>query len=199
VDRYVELRLTSEWDLLDYDRRLQYLYLPFDVMAYPDRTFRFHDPIRICHASRNVFKGTHFVVEAVKRLKQKHSVELVVIQDMPHDQALRVKNDCDIFVDQLTNSGGWGYGMSSVEAMAMGLPVVTNIPPKMSEQLGDHPFVQADTHTIGDVLERLITNQYLCRACSQAGQKWVRSRHDIRVVGDRLYAYYESMGWMTQR
>ena len=197
VDRQVELRLTSEWDLLEYDPRLEYLYLPFETKRYADRTHRFHNPIRICHASRNIFKGTKQIVEAVNRLKQKHALELSLLQDMPHDMALGVKNECDIFVDQLTNAGGWGYGMSSVEALAMGLPVVTNIPSQMSEQLGDHPFVQADPLTIMDVLERLITNQYLCRACSQAGQKWVRARHDVKVVGGQLYGYYRRMGWMT--
>jgi len=195
VDRHVELRLTSEWDLLDYDPRLEYLYLPFDTAEYRDRIHRLHNPIRICHASRNIFKGTGHIISAVDHLKQKHSVELILLQDMPHDVALRIKNECDIFVDQLTNAGGWGYGMSSIEALAMGLPVVTNIPPKMSDQLRDHPFVQADTETIAEVLERLVTNQYLCRACSQAGQKWVRARHDIRIVGDQLYAHYRRLGW----
>ena len=196
VDRLTELRLTSEWDLLEFDPRLEYLYLPFETSHYGDRTYQFHHPIRIGHASRNIFKGTEQIVSAVNRLKQKHAVELILLQDLPHAEALRLMNECDIFVDQLTNAGGWGYGMSSVEALAMGLPVVTNIPPQMMAQLGEHPFIQADSQTIADVLERLITDQHLCRALSLVGQKWVRARHDVKVVGDQLYAYYRRQGWI---
>jgi glycosyltransferase involved in cell wall biosynthesis len=199
VDQHVELRLTSEWDLLEYDPRVEYLYLPFDTTQYPDRVFHLHKPVRVCHASRNIFKGTEQIIAAVERLKQKHPVELILLRDLPHATALRIKNECDIFVDQLTNAGGWGYGMSSIEALAMGLPVVTNIPAKMNDQLGDQPFVQADMHTITDVLERLITNEYLCRAFSKAGQHWVRARHDVRTVGDQLYAYYQRLGWTAVR
>ncbi len=197
VDRHVELRLTSEWDLLELDPRLEYLYLPFDTSAYPRRDYRFHNPIRICHASRNVFKGTAQIVTTMERLKQRHPVELVLLENVAHTTALQIKNDCDIFVDQLTNAGGWGYGMSSVEALAMGLPVVTNIPPQMAARLGEHPFVQADAATLENTLERLITGESLCRDLSARGYQWVRNRHDIGVVGDQLYSYFRRAGWIS--
>ncbi len=197
VDECVDLRLTSEWDLLELDPRLEYLYLPFDTLRYADREYRFHNPIRICHASRNVFKGTEHIISAVARLQQRHPVELRMIENMPHAQALQLKQECDIFVDQLTNAGGWGYGMSSVEALAMGLPVVTNIPPQMVSRIGTHPFVHADEHTVEAVLESLITNESRCRELSRAGQRWVRERHDVERVGDQLYSYYRRMGWIA--
>ena len=187
IDEHVELRLTSEWDLLEFDPRLHYLYLPFDTSVYPQRDYRFHTPVRICHATRNPYKGTAYVVEAVRDLSARYPVELVLLQDLPHAEALHRKQDCDIVVDQLTNAGGWGYGMSSVEALAMGLPVVTNIPEKMAAPLGQHPFVQADPDTIRDVLERLITDEALCRRLAAEGRAWVRERHDVRSVGDQLY------------
>jgi glycosyltransferase involved in cell wall biosynthesis len=196
LEPYVNLRLTSEWDLLELDSRLQYLYLPFETGQYGKRNYRFHSPIRICHASRNVYKGTRFVVEALERLKEKHSVELILMRDLPHAKALLVKNECDIFVDQLTNEGGWGYGMSSVEALAMGLPVVTNIPDKMEKRIGQHPFIQADSNSIYTTLEQLIQQESLCREYSDKGQQWVRERHDVKSVVDRLYDYYREVGWI---
>ncbi|RPH96300.1 hypothetical protein EHM69_01760 [candidate division KSB1 bacterium] len=196
VDDAVGLRLTSEWDLLEMDSRLRYLYLPFDESAYAERSYRFHSPLRIGHASRNRFKGTAFVEAAVRRIARDIPVELVLIRDMPHDQALRLKQECDIFVDQLTNEGGWGYGMSSVEALAMGMPVVTNIPKKMLERIGPHPFVQADTADVADVLISLIRDENHCRVLAAAGQKWVRERHDVNAVMDCLYRYYREVGWL---
>lgn len=197
VDEIAELRLTSEWDLLDFDSRLRYLYLPFDTSAYPEREYRFHHPVRICHASRNPHKGTSFVEAAVAELKKRYEVELIMLRDLSHDEALRRKYECDIFVDQLTNAGGWGYGMSSVEALAMGMPVVTNIPENMMKRLGENPFVHAATDDLSEVLEELLNSETMCGNLAKVGRQWVCERHDVRAVGDQLYSFYQELGWIA--
>jgi len=199
VDDLTELRLTSEWDLIELDPRLKYLYLPFEVDRYPAREYHFHSPIRICHATRNPYKGTAFVEKAVKVLAKNYRVELMLLRGLSHAESLRRKQDCDIFVDQLTNAGGWGYGMSSVEALAMGIPVVTNIPDQMAAHLGEHAFVQASPDTICDVLKHVITHEDVCRSLAASGRKWVREYHDVHSVGDQLYRYYEEAGWLRSR
>jgi hypothetical protein len=196
LDDVAALRLTSEWDLLELDRRLRYLYLPFDTRRWPERDYRFHNPIRICHASRNPYKGTPHVEAAVERLARRHPVTLTVLRDMPHGEAVNILRESDIFVDQLTNAGGWGYGMSSVEALAIGMPVVTNIPAQMAARIAAHPFVQAAPVDVTDVLESLIENENLCRDLAAQGRAWVRERHDVQAVGDQLYAYYREAGWI---
>ncbi|HEY3294279.1 MAG TPA: glycosyltransferase [bacterium] len=198
VDTLAELRLTPEWDLLELDPRLQYLYLPFETDRYPRRDYHFHSPVRVCHATRNPYKGTEFVERAMEELSKKYPVELVLLRGLPHAEALRRKQECDIFVDQLTNAGGWGYGMSSVEAFSMGMPVITNIPAKMAAHLGEHPFVHAGTDTVRDALEDLITHEDKCRALAVAGREWVQRMHDVRSVGDQLYRYYEAAGWLNR-
>jgi hypothetical protein len=197
VDELAELRLTSEWDLLEYDSRLRYLYLPLDTSQFPDRAYRFHKPVCIGHASRNPFKGSAIVEQVVQDLSRDFDVELVHIRNLPYAEALRRKQECDIFVDQLTNEGGWGYGMSSVEALAMGMPVVTNIPDRMRERLDANPFVQAEPTTLKLVLANLLRDEDRCCAIARAGQKWVRERHDVRIVGDQLYTYYREVGWLS--
>ena len=197
VDELASLRLTCEWDLLELDPRLRYLYLPFETDRFPARDYHFHSPIRVCHATRNPYKGTAFVERALSELAKKYPVELVLLRNLPYAEALRRKQDCDIFVDQLTNAGGWGYGMSSVEAFSMGMPVVTNIPEQMSARLGQNPFVQATPESIQDVLEDLLTDEDRCKSLAAAGHEWVRATHDVRSVGDQLYHYYEGAGWLS--
>jgi glycosyltransferase involved in cell wall biosynthesis len=196
VDEIAGLRLTCEWDLIELDSRLRYLYLPFKVAEISEKEYRFHTPIRIAHASRNPFKGTEFVQQAVAALATRYPVELVLLRDMSHSEALRRKAECDIFVDQLTNAGGWGYGMSSVEAFAMGMPVVTNIPPPMLGRIRDHPFVLADSDTVYAALEELIQDEHRCRQLAAQGRQWVKARHDVQSVGDQLYEYYREAGWL---
>jgi hypothetical protein len=199
IDEFIELRLTSEWDLLEYDNRLQYLYLPIDAAQYPPREYHFHSPVRIGHASRNPYKGSEYIESAVRELSKQIPIELAHIKGMSYNRALEVKSECDIFVDQLTNAGGWGYGMSSVEALAMGLPVVTNIPPQMEPHLGNHPFIIADTLSVCDILYRLCKNENECQERSIRGREWVREKHDIFAVGNQLYNYFGKVGWINSR
>jgi hypothetical protein len=198
ADECTELRLTSEWDLLEIDPRLEYLYLPFDTTQFASRDYRFHQPLRIGHAARNPFKGTDRVRAALESLSRRYPIEPRWFIGLAHDDVLAQFREIDIFVDQLTNAGGWGYGMSSVEALSAGVPVVTNIPAAMQSRLGEHPFVHADTETIVRVLEQLISDEARCRDLSQRGREWVVARHDVRSVVDRLYSYYERCGWIPR-
>ncbi|MCB9357250.1 MAG: glycosyltransferase [Calditrichaeota bacterium] len=196
VDEVTELRLTPEWDLVSLDSRLQYLYLPFEGKSLPSKVYSPGSPVRIGHAARNPLKGTAHVERAVRALQREFALELVLIRDMSHEEALRVKFSCDILVDQLTNEGGWGYGMSSVEALAMGLPVITNIPEAMRRQLGEHPFLHADSETIEQVLRECLLNRELLRSSSKQGREWAFERHELAKVGDSLYEHYDRLGWL---
>ncbi|MBI5059222.1 hypothetical protein HZB60_05490 [candidate division KSB1 bacterium] len=196
ADECIELRLTSEWDLLEIDQRLQYLYLPFETSRFAPRDYRFHRPLRIGHAARNPYKGTARLRTALDSLSKRHPLEPRWFTDLTHEQVLAQLTEIDIFVDQLTNAGGWGYGMSSVEALAAGVPVITNIPAAMQNRLDDHPFVQADELTVETVLEQLILDEQRCRELSTRGRAWVVGRHDLHSVTDNLYSYYERLGWL---
>lgn len=196
VDAITDLRLTPEWDLASLDSRLNYLYLPssFDSLKY--QPYNPAVKIRIGHAARNPLKGTAFVQKAIEMLSASYEIELVLIKGMSHSEALDAKRSCDLFVDQLTNEGGWGYGMSGVEALAMGIPVITNIPPAMRPLIGAHPFIQADPSTITEVLENCINSPDLMRACSEFGRNWAVERHSVERVADSLYGYYRKLGWV---
>lgn len=196
ADELIELRLTSEWDLIKLDPRLSYLYLPIDTAHFSSRDYKFNRPIRIAHAARNPYKGTASLERAVENLQKKFELELVLFRYHSHDEVLRSMQQCDIVVDQLSNAGGWGYGMAAVEALSMGKPVVTNIPPQMESNISPHPFIQADESTIEVVLENLMSDKSLAREHAVAGLSWVKARHDIRAVADQLYGYYKNLGWL---
>jgi glycosyltransferase involved in cell wall biosynthesis len=196
IDELTHLRLTSEWDLLELDPRLEYLYLPVDVSRLPAKKSESQRGIKICHAARNIYKGTKHLVRVVHELQRKYDIELILLRNLPYKDALKAKSECDIFVDQLTNEGGWGYGMSSVEALAMGMPVVTNIPPQMLDKLTDSPFVLATSENLADVLTPLIQDKQRMAEIGKKGQQWVTRWHDIKQVGDSLYGYYRREGWI---
>jgi len=197
VHRYSELNLTSEIDLMSRMDGMKYLYLPIDTDSIiPDP--RPHDGrIRICHAARNrFFKGTDHIEPVVIELKKTYPIDWVMLENMKHEEALKVKAKCDIFIDQITDKGGWGYGASSVESLALGLPTMTLINPEVDSFLESHPFVSTSSDNLLKDLIQLLEDSDLRREYSRRGREWVVKHHSIDAVMYRLYGYYKDVGFM---
>ncbi len=197
VHRHSRLNLTSEIDLLQQLPGMQYLYLPLDTEAIKPAPREPDGRIRIGHAARNRrLKGSDRIEQVVKGLSQRYPVDWVMIENLPHDQALTVKASCDVFIDQITDAGGWGYGASSVESLAQGIPTLTRINSEVASFLGEHPFVSVTAETLEATLIELIEDPARRRELSEYGQRWVVERHGIDAVMDCLYGYYREAGWL---
>ena len=189
------LNMTSEIDLLHRMPGMKYLYLPIDTDKLKPAPHLQNGTIRICHAARNRrLKGSDTIERVVLGLKSKYPIEWVMIENLPHARALEIKAGCDICIDQITDLGGWGYGASSVEALALGLPTLTLINPKVEAFLGDHPFVSVTTETLECELVSLIEDEALRHDLSQRGRDWVIQRHGLNAVMEQLYGYYSEAG-----
>jgi hypothetical protein len=118
-------------------------------------------PIRLLHApSGRDVKGTRYVLNAVEKLQSEGiSVELDLVEGVPHDQVRALYNRADILVEQLLC--GW-YGGLAVELMALAKPVITYIrtddlqfiPPEMDRDL---PIINARPESLYDVIKKLVT------------------------------------------
>ena len=193
VDRRVWLSLTSEHDLIPRHPNLHYLFLPFDVQAFvPDN--QLHDPVTICHATRNRYvKGSNVIIEACQALEKSHGVRFILIEDQPHDITLALKKQADIYVDQVANVAP-GYGMNSIEAMAMVLACCTNMDEDYQAFMPEHPFVNVNPGNLLGKLTELVENPDLIRERGRAARRWAETHHDLNVVGDQLYGYYRRLG-----
>jgi len=196
VDRLSDLNLTCELDLLDRHPRMKYLFLPIDTSQ-----FTFREPrsrVRnIGHApTSRYFKGSEDIIAVCRQLERERDVQLILIENKPHQEALRLKSECDIFIDQIANLGGWGYGMNSLESLSMGIPTCTSMVPEYETFLPDHPFVKVDRHNLREQLIRLIDDDRLRRNKARQGREWVEQHHNIDVVMDQLYRYYQESGWL---
>ena len=83
-------------------------------------------PFTIVHApSDRAVKGTTYLVEAVDRLRSEGlTIDLRLIEHASQDTVRAAIGEADVAVDQLF--AGW-YGGFAVEAMALGVPVVSYI------------------------------------------------------------------------
>jgi glycosyltransferase involved in cell wall biosynthesis len=190
-----EVHITCEFDLFSRFPELRYMFLPFDPASMPSHLPPAGGPVRICHAPRiRAVKGTQAIIDAVGRLSGKLPVELVLIEGLPHAEALMLKASCHISIDQIAD-GDMGYGVNSLESLSMGIPTVTNLSPAYQAFIPDHPFALATPGSLEEKLAELVVDPALRERFASAGPAWVERRHHwLKVAGD-MHALYAEMGW----
>lgn len=193
-----DLSLTCEWDHLALDPSLTYFFIPFDAAAYEYREPA-TDRLRIAHAPRNrALKGTAVLLEAVERARSRCDLELEVIEGVTHREAVARKRRANLLVDQVGDAGGTGYGMNSLEALALGIPCVTSIDDSLAAFLGDHPFVDVRPDTLEDALVELARDPSRLPELARKGRSWVERVHGADPIVERIYAIYRERGWMDE-
>ncbi len=189
-----EVHTTCEFDLYSRFPDLRYMFLPFDPESVPPASPP-PGPVRICHAPRiRAVKGTDRIVSVVEDLSREMPVELVLIENMTHADALRVKSACSIAIDQIAD-GDMGYGVNSLESLSMGIATVTNLSESYRAFIPDHPFVLATPETLRRVLRELVLDRDFRESRASAGPPWIRSRHHWLSVARQYHELYRELGW----
>lgn len=152
-------------------------------------------PVVLHAPSHQGVKGTRFVLDAVNRLKGEGvRFEFVLIEGMPHGEAMRLYARADLLVDQLLT--GW-YGGLAVELMALGKPVLAYIrdadtgflPPAMRASL---PMINVAPPTIYAVLKEWLTSRRgELAALGARSRQFVEAWHDPLKIAAGLKAAYE--------
>lgn len=194
-----DLNLTCEWDHLALDPSLTYFFLPFDATRYEHRDPP-TDKLRISHAPRNrFFKGTDQVIAAVERAKQHVDLEFDLIEGVSHEEAIRRKRAGNLLIDHVGEAGGTtGYGMNSLEALAMGIPCMTSMMSAYERFLGEHPFVVTTPEMLESQLCELARRPEALRERSRRGREWVERVHGADHIVEKIYATYQERGWMPE-
>lgn len=194
-----DLDLTCEWDHLALDPSLTYFYLPFDASRY-DYAEPATDRLRVVHAPRNrSFKGTEQVLGAVERARARVDFDFDLVEGVTHAEAVRRKRRANLVIDHVgTFEGTTGYGMNSLEALAMGIPCMTSMLPAYEEFLGPHPFLVTTPGTLEEQLVALARDPSPLPARAREGRAWVQRTHGADAIVERIYAKYAELGWMDQ-
>jgi len=189
-----DLNLTNESDHLHLHPDIHYLYIPFDASTFQVRTSE-NQRLRILHSpSKRSMKGTLLILPVIEKLKRVRDVDFVLVENTPHTELLRIKQQCDIAIEQIGNMGGTGYGRNSLENLALGIPTVTEMTEDYSAWLPDNPFVLADATTLLDRLVDLIDSPELRQQKRIHGRKWVEDYHSYESVYARLMSLYKDHG-----
>jgi hypothetical protein len=189
------VQVVATVDLLQLAGNLVWLPSPFDLdelAAIRKRIYRKGNVIRIAHAPTNRgIKGTAEIMATVERLRERHPIELDIIENVPNAECLARKARADILVDQLI----LGYGNNAIESWAMGTPVIAGVTDpwtraKMLELWGALPFVDATEVGLEARLEELITDRSARVAAAKRGLAHVQRFHAEERVVEMAKAVY---------
>lgn len=173
----------------------RYLPIPVPVADYQAaaRGRARGDVLRIAHSpTKRAIKGTTVLLDAVDWLRESEGVrtEVVLIEDMSHGDALRLKASCDVTFDSF-----WlGMQGSGIEGAAMGQAVIAGDPEAAAEAAalngGAIPWTFADErYGLIDVIRRLATDATYYAAEAARVSEYVARVHDYRAVGARYRTY----------
>ena len=197
IDDLSDLNLTNEVDLLEKHPNLEYIFLPFDTnQLIPN--YGLNKTIQVAHAPTNRFyKGSDKIISVCENLESEGLIKFDLIENLSHATAIKRKARSDIFIDQIGDRGGWGYGMNSVESLSMGICTMTEINDKYNAFIPDHPFVNVNQNNFDSVLRDLSQDRQKIEAKGIDARNWGVKTHDITQVSEKLYQYYKDMGLLV--
>lgn len=161
----------------------------------------FAGPVRILHAPTDRgAKGSTYILKGLQSLQQKYpeDVEILLVENMPHKEALEKYRQADIVVDQILL--GW-YGALAVEAMALGKAVISRIEPAdlhfipelMQKDLSE-ALCSAGPSDFLEKLEEMIQNRRVITDYGKAGREYALKWHHPRRVATIVKEQYERDG-----
>ncbi len=159
-------------------------------------------PVIVHAPTHRQAKGTHFIVQAVERLRREAiPCEFVLVENMTQEEARKTYERADLLVDQLLV--GW-YGGVAVECMALQKPVVcyvreedlTFVPEAMRRAL---PVVNATPETIYDTLKALLTTRRAeLPELGRRGRAYVETWHNPARIAHEVAEDYQAI-WESKR
>lgn len=200
MSRYVKHMWALNPDLLYFLPPDKASFLPYTVCNFDTHKHlpKLEKKLKVVHAPTNqVAKGSGYILEALNKLQKKYPdyLEIFLVQNLPYQQALEIYKQADLVIDQVLI--GW-YGAFAVETMLMGKPVIARIavedlkflPPQMANELLQ-TVIQADPHSICDVVERCLHERAFLKQRGEASIAYATKWHSPKYVAGITKEKYE--------
>lgn len=173
--------------------------MPVDISQIPHQPFELsqEDKIVFFHGlSREDFKGTHFIREAMRNIQKKYpnEVECIITGGLPLREYLKVLERTHIVIDQCKT---YCYnGMNVVYALAMGKIVMGGCEPEVLNEfnLEKRPIIdiQPDVEKIEAQMEFVIKNRKNLKVWSREGRHFIKKHHTAENVSRSYLKIFKS-------
>lgn len=196
--KYADKILVSTPDLLEFIEGSVWLPQPIEMASFDsirsglcNEKINTGQNIIVAHAPSNrKIKGTQYIEKAISMLQQeKFAVELLLVENRPYEEAMKMCASADLVVDQLLIGA---YGQYAVEMMALGKPVISYIRDDIqSFYPDDMPIISANPDTIYLVLKGILEHPESLNDHGLQGVSYVKRMHDSGMVAKTLLKLYE--------
>ncbi len=196
MSKYIPTAIIQDYELYPY---VKHYYKNVFVLplAFPVKEVAPAYPLRsngvpmVVHApTQPTFKGTAAIEAALQALwSQGYTFSYYRIERMSHQQALQMYRQADIVIDQILVGS---YGVLSVEAMAMGKPVVCYVRENLKKTFpGWLPIVSANPGTLQSALIPLLRDAAKRHSVGIMSRKYAEAVHDVSKVIPKLVDIYK--------
>jgi len=170
------------------------LPLAIDLDLYKYNPPKKTDVITIMHCPTNrIAKKSDYIEEALGRLKDEgYKFKYKCIINVTHNQLKNEYLSSDIVIDQLNS---W-YGTVSIEAMALGRPVICGFYEHLcfyDDRFKELPIINANIYNIYNVLKDVLEGKYDLEDISSKSREFVMKNHNLKSVAHGLINLYESL------
>ena len=154
--------------------------------------------LRILFTGRDVVeKGLSDLRTSINQLIEEGDVELLVAGNVQYDRMPEVYRLADIFVIPSKTTKTWEeqYGMSLVEAMASGLPIVAYSSGSIPEILGSVGILvpEGSTRALKKELTNLVASSSKRLRLGNVARKRAENVYDSAAFGRRIKSFYVSV------
>ncbi len=198
LDKLSDLNISVESDHQFLHPNIHLLNMPFELATHLLRHNKSNaekKPLRIVHAPSDRYnKGTDLILPIIEELKKQFDFEFVLIEGLSQNECRKIKFTCDLCIDHVGNRGGTGYGISSLEMFAMGIPCVADFADYLVKDMPDHPFYLATPQTLKQVLAQILSRPEGLQAKGEEAKMWLQKTHSHAAVAKRMKTLYQSIG-----
>lgn len=170
------------------------LPLALDLTDYAYTPMPNNQILTFMHCPTNrIAKKSDYIEQAINKLREEgYQFNYKCITNVTHAELKEEYKSADVVIDQLNT---W-YGTVSVEAMALGRPVVCGYYPHMchyDKRFEKLPIINADIFNIYNVLKDILDGKYDLQKISKASRDFAVKTHDLKSVTSQLIDIYESL------
>jgi hypothetical protein len=200
ASQYIDHFFALNPDLLRFLPPHKSSFLPYAVINSADEqpALMNEKHFTIVHApTQREAKGSYEIINTVNSIKKEFPfVELVLVENVKHSDALELYRTADLVIDQI--KVGW-YGAFAVECMYMGKPVAAYIdnndlkfiPNDMSQELLTS-IVNVTPQNLREKIKTLVLNKNKLKEIAQLGLSYANKWHTPTSVAKLVSQYIQN-------